>query len=87
MSLFATLDEEKSVNCLSKANEASIEVVDVYFAPSDDQLQKAHKYNQVCHFKILPQNLHIRTIQRSNHLVVNAYSEMLQSIGPKLKNV
>ena len=36
LAVFATLDEEKSVNCLSKANEASIEVVDVYFARDDD---------------------------------------------------
>ena len=80
--MYATLDEEKSVDYLSEDIEASKEFVDVYFARSDDQLQKAHKYNQVCHFrkKVLPQNLHVNVGQSREHssLLVNAYSEMIQ---------
>jgi hypothetical protein len=64
--LYATLDEEKSVDYLSEGIEASMGFVEVYFARGDDQLQKVHLNNQVRHFgKVLPQNLHIRTIQRS----------------------
>jgi hypothetical protein len=80
--LYATLDEENSVDYLSEDIEASEGFVDVYFAPSDDQLQKAHKYNQVCHFRkeILPQNLRVNVGQSREHssLLVNAYSEMIQ---------
>ena len=62
MLLFATLNDEKVVDCLREGTEVSMEFVEVSFAHIDDQLQKAHKYklNQVCHYKVLPQNLHIK---------------------------
>ena len=50
--VFATLDEENSVDYLSEDIEASMEFVDVYFAHSDDdqlKIHKRHKHSQVCH--------------------------------------
>ena len=53
--VYATLDEENSVDYLSEDIEASKGFVDVYFSCGDDQLQKVHLNIQVCHFrKLLP---------------------------------
>ena len=60
--MFATLDEEKSVDRLSKDIETPVEVGEVYFARDDDLLQKVHrnKHNSGLPFKFLPQNLHLK---------------------------
>ena len=42
MLLFATLNDEKVVDCLREGTEVSMEFVEVSFAHIDDQLQKKH---------------------------------------------
>ena len=71
--MFTNSGEENVVDCPKEVIETSLEFEEVYFAPiHDDQLQKVHLNNQVCHFKIVTTNSAHKTIQSRKILQVKA---------------